>query len=90
MMATWKNNSVEYVQWNGSNLYEIENFVGNDHKVFMSTDGSGEIYVNGIGTVGKNDYLCRSKNYAYNPIQIYSWKVFPRIVNEDIGTGSSI
>ena len=90
MKATWKNNSVEFVQWNGSNLYEVENFIGKDHKVFLSTDGSDEIYVKDIGIVGKNDYLCRNGNYTYNPIQIYSWKVFPRIVNEDIGSGLSI
>lgn len=88
MKATWKTNSVEFVQWN-NNIDEVKAFVG-DHKVFVSTDNSGEIFISGVGIARSGDYICKNGNYAYTPLSIYSWKVFPRIINEDIGSGLSI
>lgn len=90
MKATWKNNSVEFIQWKGDNLKEIEDFVGKDHKIFIAADGSNEIYIRGIGIAIKTDYLYKNGNYIYSPITISSWKMFPRLVNEDIGSGLPI
>ena len=89
MKATWKNNSVEFVQWKGNNIDEVKTFVG-DKKVFMSTDNSGEIFVSGVGVVRKCAYICKNGYYEFTPLFICSWKVFPRIVNEDIGSGLEI
>lgn len=91
--ATWKNNTVEFIQWTGNNLYEVEEFVekaSQGTKIFISTDGSNEIYVIGVGIVRQNDYLYKSGNYTYSPILVSSWKVFPHIVNEDIRSGLEI
>lgn len=89
MQATWKNNSVKFVQWRGDNIDEVKDFV-KDKKVFISTDNSGELFVNGVGVVRKSDYVCKNGYYEYSPLFICSWKVFPRIINEDIGSGLSI
>ena len=85
--ATWQTNSVSFVQWKGNNIEEVKEFVGKEHKIYTPIDESKEIYVHGIGIVREQDYLCKNENYAYNPIQILSWKVFPRLINEDIGSG---
>lgn len=89
MKATFKDNSVEFVQWKGNNIDEVKSFVG-DKKVFMSTDNSNEIFVCGVGIVPIYDYIYKAGYYTYNSLRICSWKVFPRIVNEDIGSGLSI
>lgn len=86
MKATWINNSVEFVQWKGDNIEEIKDFVFG-HRVFMSVDNTSEIYIEGIGVAGIKDYIYKSGYYDYAPILISSWKVFPRIINEDIGSG---
>ena len=86
MKATWKNNSVDFVKWNGDNLDEVKEFVG-DKKVFLATDNSDEIYICGVGIVRKGDYICKNGYYIYSPLFVCSWKEFPRLVNEDIGSG---
>lgn len=86
--ASYKDNTVDYVQWNGSNLDEVKEFLV-DKRVFLATDSSEELYVLDLGIVRKMHYICKDNNYAYNPFHVYSWKVFPRIINEDIGSGLS-
>ena len=86
--ATYKDNSVRYIQWNGNNLDEVKQFVG--ERVFLATDGSEELYISNLGIVRKMHYICKDNNYAYKPFVVYSWKVFPRIINEDIGSGLPI
>lgn len=85
--ATYKDSSVRYVQWNGCNLDEVKQFVG--ERVFIATDGTEELYICNIGIVRKMQYICKNNCYAHIPFTVYSWKVFPRIVNEDIGSGLS-
>lgn len=85
--ATWKNNAVTFVQWNGDNLTEVQDFVGKEHKIYKPIDNGNELYIKGIGIIGNGDYICKNQNYAYNTFDIYSWKTFPRLINEDIGSG---
>lgn len=87
--ASYKDNTVTFVQWNGSNLDEVKEFVVGE-RVFLATDGSEELYITNLGIVRKMYYICKDNNYAYKPFVVYSWKVFPRIINEDIGSGLSI
>lgn len=86
MKATWQNNSVEFVQWKGNNIEDVKSFVKEDRTVFLATDGSMELYIVGTGRVRTGDYICKNGNYAFNSLQIYSYKVFPRIINEDINS----
>lgn len=53
--ATYKDSSVRYVQWNGCNLDEVKQFVG--ERVFIATDGTEELYICNIGIVRKMQYI---------------------------------
>ena len=45
------------------------------------------VYGNGGHVVRKGDYICKNGYYIYSPLLVCSWKEFPRLVNEDIGSG---
>ena len=84
--ATWNNNKVKFVQWDGLNIDIVKEFV-KDHKIYRSIDKEDELYITGVGLVEKDDYICKDCRYIYDNYRIYSWKVFPRLIKEDIGSG---
>lgn len=84
--VTWSNNKVKFVQWNGLNIDIVREFV-KEHKIYRSIDKEDELYIAGVGLVEKDDYICKDCRYIYDNYRIYSWKVFPRLINEDIGSG---
>ena len=90
--ATWTNNDVKWVKWEGNNIDEIIELIGTDYKLSTPILPNEEkvLYVHGIGKLRIGDYLTESnRNLNVPTYEIHSWKLFPRMINEDIGSGLS-
>lgn len=93
--STWISNDVEWVKWDGSNIDEIKELLGDisRHKIYFPEDyeKSKELYISNLGTLRTGDYLTKShRTLGWTEFfEIHSWKGFPRMVNEDIGSGLS-
>ena len=91
--ATWIKNDVDFVKWEGNNLDEIKELLGDcsSYVPLFKEDyeKTKELYIKGLGTLRVGDYLTRSRrNLGWSDcIEIHSWKTFPRLINEDIGSG---
>lgn len=92
--ATWINNDVEWVKWDGTNLDEIKKLIGDyGHHIYFpeNYEQTKELYISTLGTLKTGDYITKSHGtFGWTAcFEIHSWKTFPRMINEDIGSGLS-
>ena len=93
--ATWINNEVEWVKWDGTNLDDIKALINkySCHKIYFpeNYEKTKELYISHLGTLKTGDYLTKThRTLGWSEVlEIHSWKTFPRMINEDIGSGLS-
>jgi hypothetical protein len=88
---------VEWVRYTGDNFEEIQNFVNknktrysNSNKFYLSPDDDKEIYWKEHGFIGLGDFVVfgigvgNHLNVKSDGFAIISWKLFPRMIKEDI------
>ena len=91
--STWISNDVEWVKWDGSNLDEIKELLGKNsiYKIYFTEEYKKDkkLYISNLGVLEVGNYLTKShRTVAWSELfEIHSWKTFPRMINEDIGSG---
>lgn len=91
--ATWIENEVQWVKWEGDNLDEVKELLGDRYKIFFPEDyeKTKTINIHNLGMLEVGSYITktyRGIGWAY-VYEIHSWKTFPRMIKEDIGSGLS-
>lgn len=86
---------VEWVRYTGDNFKEIEQFINakktdftKKEKFYLALDGSEDIYWKEHGYIRVGDFVVVGmdgyKTASFDGYAVISWKVFPRMISEDI------
>ena len=81
---------VEWVRYTGDNSDEIRRFINDrsvGNKFYMSIEGDKEIYWKEHGVIRAGDFVVAGMGHhetLYDGITVISWKIFPRMISEEI------